>query len=579
MRQEVRDVGRAAGAGARRATGTRSPRWCDRTARAAGALLPDARLAAGRRGRAAGDAARGVAWAWRVRGALVGADLAVPDRHQPLPQPAALRPAAARPPTPLPVRAAGAVPARRGVVACSPIPTCCWTSCPTTIAGPEARYESREAISLAFVTALQLLPPNQRAVLLLRDVLGYRASEAADLLGLTEDAVTNALKRARATLDAARPRPPPPAPGGPDERALLDRFVAAFTERDVDALVALMTDDVWVRMPPLPFEYHGTAAAHRFFTAIELAPAPDRPDGAGAGEPASPRGASTSATRSPAACTSSACSWSPWPATGSARSPTSTRRRPLLRPPPDPRLTWPRARRPGCRAAPSQARVMSGSAPEARYLQTAADDGERVPMCSRSSGDRSRNGPSSSRTDRPCTADQAAGSAPGAARGRQGSGLDQLVERADSSAYGSASPVVPARRGRGVRRRRRPRTARLAERELDVRPADRLEPRPRPSPGRSRGPLEPRGHGLLELRPCPRTATSASSSSRSAKWRYAALCETPVRRATSRSTTPSGPLARASSAPASTRAARRLPWWYGCWRSGRGGHGPIIARC
>ncbi len=135
--------------------------------------------------------------------------------------------------------------------------------------GPEARYESREAISLAFVTAVQLLPPNQRAVLLLRDVLGYRASETAELLGLTEDAVTNALKRARATMDATRSSGPPPLPpGSPQERALLDRFVAAFTELDVDALVALMTDDVWVRMPPLPFEYHGTEAVHRFFTAI-----------------------------------------------------------------------------------------------------------------------------------------------------------------------------------------------------------------------------------------------------------------------------------------------------------------------
>ncbi len=134
--------------------------------------------------------------------------------------------------------------------------------------GPEARYESREAISLAFVTAVQLLPPNQRAVLLLRDVLGYRASEAAELLGLTEDAVTGALKRARATIDAARSDgPPPPLPGGAEEQALLDRFVAAFTSDDVDALVALMTDDVWVRMPPLPFEYFGTEAAHRFFTA------------------------------------------------------------------------------------------------------------------------------------------------------------------------------------------------------------------------------------------------------------------------------------------------------------------------
>jgi RNA polymerase sigma-70 factor (TIGR02960 family) len=134
--------------------------------------------------------------------------------------------------------------------------------------GPEARYESREAISLAFVTAVQLLPPSQRAVLLLRDVLGYRASETAELLGLTEDAVTSALKRARATMDAARSSgPPPPPPGGPEERALLNRFVAAFTELDVDALIALMTDDAWVRMPPLPFEYHGTAAVHRFFTA------------------------------------------------------------------------------------------------------------------------------------------------------------------------------------------------------------------------------------------------------------------------------------------------------------------------
>jgi RNA polymerase sigma-70 factor (ECF subfamily) len=135
--------------------------------------------------------------------------------------------------------------------------------------GPEALYESREAISLAFVTAVQLLPPNQRAVLLLRDVLGYRASETAELLGLTQDAVTSALKRARATMTTARsPQPAPPAPGSPEERALLDRFVTAFTDLDIDALIALMTDDVWVRMPPLPFEYRGTAAVRRFLSAI-----------------------------------------------------------------------------------------------------------------------------------------------------------------------------------------------------------------------------------------------------------------------------------------------------------------------
>ncbi len=118
------------------------------------------------------------------------------------------------------------------------------------------------------MTAVQLLPPNQRAALLLRDVLGYRASETAELLGLTEDAVTSALKRARATMDAAQsPSLPPPAPDSVIERELLERFVAAFTSLDVDSLVALMTDDVWVRMPPLPFEYSGTAAAHAFFVA------------------------------------------------------------------------------------------------------------------------------------------------------------------------------------------------------------------------------------------------------------------------------------------------------------------------
>jgi RNA polymerase sigma-70 factor (ECF subfamily) len=150
-----------------------------------------------------------------------------------------------------------------------PYPDLMLEGLPDRAPGPEARYETREAISLAFVTAVQLLPPNQRAVLLLRDVLGYRASEAAELLGLTEEAVTSALKRARATMDAARSDlPPAPAAGGPEERALLERFLAAFTTHDVDALVALMTDDAWVRMPPLPFEYRGTAKIHAFFTAI-----------------------------------------------------------------------------------------------------------------------------------------------------------------------------------------------------------------------------------------------------------------------------------------------------------------------
>ncbi|MFC5728112.1 MULTISPECIES: sigma-70 family RNA polymerase sigma factor [Nocardioides] len=161
-------------------------------------------------------------------------------------------------------------PTRRGdVLWLQPYPDALLEGVPDENPGPEARFESREAISLAFVTAVQLLPPNQRAVLLLRDVLGYRAAEAATLLGLTEEAVTSALKRARATMDGSRSSDPPPAPSGPGEGDLLARFVTAFTEGDVDELIALMTDDVWVRMPPAPFEYHGAAAAHRFFTAVD----------------------------------------------------------------------------------------------------------------------------------------------------------------------------------------------------------------------------------------------------------------------------------------------------------------------
>jgi RNA polymerase sigma-70 factor (TIGR02960 family) len=135
--------------------------------------------------------------------------------------------------------------------------------------GPEARYETREAVSLAFLTVLQLLTPNQRAVLLLRDVLGYRAAEVAELLELTESAVTSALKRARVTLAASRsPGPPAPVAGSSQEQELTDRFVTVFLSHDIDALIALMADDVWIRMPPLPFEYHGVDDARRFFAAV-----------------------------------------------------------------------------------------------------------------------------------------------------------------------------------------------------------------------------------------------------------------------------------------------------------------------
>ena len=148
-----------------------------------------------------------------------------------------------------------------------PYPDLLLDGLPDEAPGPEVRYETREAISLAFVTALQVLPPHQRAVLLLRDVLGYRARESAELLGLSEDAVTSALKRAREAMRGSRV-PAPTLTGGPGERELLDRFVTAFTSGNVEALVALFTDDVQVRMPPLPFEYHGPEAAGRFFAAV-----------------------------------------------------------------------------------------------------------------------------------------------------------------------------------------------------------------------------------------------------------------------------------------------------------------------
>ena len=139
--------------------------------------------------------------------------------------------------------------------------------------GPEARYEQTEAVSLAFVTALQVLPARQRAVLILREVLGYRASEVADILDSTVESVNSALKRARASLDrrlqtAGEREEAPHAPDSPAEQALVAKFVRAYGSGDIDALVALLTDDVRVSMPPIPNEYHGRDAAARFYASI-----------------------------------------------------------------------------------------------------------------------------------------------------------------------------------------------------------------------------------------------------------------------------------------------------------------------
>jgi RNA polymerase sigma-70 factor (TIGR02960 family) len=138
--------------------------------------------------------------------------------------------------------------------------------------GPEARYEQAEAISLAFVTALQLLPPRQVAVLILRDVLGFHASEVAGMLEATVESVNSALKRARASLQSrqqsAAGRPPPPAVGSPAEDVIVARFARAWESADLDALVALLTDDVFLAMPPVPFGYEGRDEVARYCAAL-----------------------------------------------------------------------------------------------------------------------------------------------------------------------------------------------------------------------------------------------------------------------------------------------------------------------
>jgi RNA polymerase sigma-70 factor (ECF subfamily) len=143
-------------------------------------------------------------------------------------------------------------------------------------AGPEARYEQSESISLAFIKALQVLPPRQLAVLILRDVLGFQAQEVADMLDASVDAVNSALKRARAGLQRQRAvrDPHPPSAGSSFEQAaraehaIVAKFVSAWESADLDALVALLTDDVFMAMPPMPFEYEGRDIVSRFCASI-----------------------------------------------------------------------------------------------------------------------------------------------------------------------------------------------------------------------------------------------------------------------------------------------------------------------
>jgi RNA polymerase sigma-70 factor (ECF subfamily) len=190
----------------------------------------------------------------------------------------ALRSARRRPPASAPPGGlAPPEPTRLGeLLWLEPYPDVLLEGLPDGAPGPQARYEARESVSLAFITALQLLPPRQRAAIILRDVLGFHASEAARILDTSEESVTSALKRARAALErhqrSSRPREPAPPPRSAAERQLVERLTRAFVAADVDGIVAMLTEDAWLTMPPLPLEYQGRELAARFLTATAFRP-------------------------------------------------------------------------------------------------------------------------------------------------------------------------------------------------------------------------------------------------------------------------------------------------------------------
>jgi RNA polymerase sigma-70 factor, ECF subfamily len=142
------------------------------------------------------------------------------------------------------------------------------------LAGPEARYEQRESVELAFIAALQHLPARQRAVLILRDVLGFSARESAEALGTTPTGVDSALQRAHKAVDERLPERSQQAMlGSLDDqglREIVDRYVDAFERADVDAVVEMLAADGAMTMPPLPSWYRGREAVAAFLNAEVL---------------------------------------------------------------------------------------------------------------------------------------------------------------------------------------------------------------------------------------------------------------------------------------------------------------------
>jgi RNA polymerase sigma-70 factor (ECF subfamily) len=176
------------------------------------------------------------------------------------------------PPPPRPTR-------RAEPVWLEPYPDLLLEGVPDRGEGPDARYASREAVGLAFMIALQRLSPRQRAVLVLRDVLAFRAAEVAEMLGVSEVSVNRALQRARSAIGrAVEPgeREAAPLPHSFQERELVARFSSAFEAGDVAGVVALLTDDALMTMPPEPVEYEGPEAIGRFLSTVPAAGALER---------------------------------------------------------------------------------------------------------------------------------------------------------------------------------------------------------------------------------------------------------------------------------------------------------------
>jgi RNA polymerase sigma-70 factor (TIGR02960 family) len=153
-----------------------------------------------------------------------------------------------------------------------PYPDVLLDGIPDEAPGPEARYETKEAIALAFIVGLQHLPPQQRAVLVLRDVLGYHATEVAEMLELSDASVNSLLRRARSAFDSRLPatgRERAPIPDSKLEREIVARFAESVENGDIDRMVTLLTDDAWLTMPPLPHAYQGHDAIGAFLRGRE----------------------------------------------------------------------------------------------------------------------------------------------------------------------------------------------------------------------------------------------------------------------------------------------------------------------